>query len=363
MKAYPEWLSTDLTLEDFIPREASEELWQAYFALSEAIFLESRPNARLPNRDAVKRLISATSPLYTVQRTLVFDRARTPVAFMYIAYDTELSPSYEHDAHVCQINVKVAKPFRRQGIALYLLRRLLDTAMALGKDTIQAEVDHPAGKDFCTALTGELVHEETRHRMYMEEADWEVAQEWLKKGKERFPETTFEFFRECPDGDIDAFCQTYTEIINERPTGEMDQTIITTPDSRQVEEQNMKKKGIEWYTMISREPGGEISALTDIMYNPKEPHKIVQYFTGVSARHRRKGLAKRIKAEMLFKVEEQFPDVEYITTTMAPDNAPMMAINEQLGFQSRQTTDMYQWALPDLSGQVDHRLHGLRRKR
>ena len=363
MKRYMEWLSTHMILEAFNPREAVDELWQAHFALSEAIFLESRPNARLPNRDAAKRLMSATSPLYTVQRTLVFDEARTPVAFMSLAYDTELSPSYAHDAHICQINLRVAAPFRRKGIALCLLNILLDRAADLGKDTIQAEVEHPVGKDFCSALKGELVHEETRHRMYMEEANWEIAEEWIKKGKEKFPDTTFEFFRECPDADIAAFCDTYTEIINERPTGEMEQTIITTPESRRVEEQNMKKKGIEWYTMISRESNGEISALTDFMYNPKEPHKIVQYFTGVSGKHRRKGLAKRIKAEMLFKIQRQFPDVEYITTTMAPNNAPMMAINEQLGFKSRQTTDMYQWALPDLRQQVIGRLDALREKR
>ncbi|MBU0995152.1 MAG: GNAT family N-acetyltransferase [Proteobacteria bacterium] len=363
MKLNLEWLSIDLLLEEFIPREATDELWQAYFNLSESIFLEFNPNARVPNREASKRLLSATSPLYKVQRTIVFDEIRTPVAFLSISYDTELSPSYEHDQHLCQVNVRIAKAFRRKGIALYLLKILLDTVAFLEKDTVQAEVENKVGKAFCKSLNGELVHEETQHRMYMEDVNWEIVEEWLAKGKEKFPDTTYELFRDCPDTDIEAFCETYTEIINERPTGEMEQTIITTPESRRVEEQNMKKKGIDWYTMISREKNGEISALTDLMHNLKEPHKIIQYFTGVSAKHRRKGLAKRIKAEMLIVIKKLFPDVEYITTTMAPNNRPMMAINEQLGFKSRKTTDMYQWALPDLLKLVDDHLSSTKKKR
>lgn len=363
MKLYLEWLSKHLLLEEFIPKKATDELWQAYFSVSESIFLEFRPNARVPDRDASRRRLSATSPLYNVQRTIVLDESRAPVALMSIAFDTELSPSYEHDRHMCQVNIGVPNTIRRQRIAVSLLKVLLDTAESLKKNTVQAEVDNTIGKAFCKSLNGDRVHEETQHRMYMEEVNWQIAEEWLAKGKEKFPDTRFEFFADCPDAVIDEFCKTYTEIINERPTGEMDQTIITTPESRRIEEQNMKKKGIEWYTMISREGNEEISALTDLMHNLKEPHKITQYFTGVSAKHRRKGLAKRIKAEMLVVIKRLFPDVEYITTTMAPNNRPMQAINAQLGFKSRRTSHVYQWALPDLRRQVNERLSASKKRR
>jgi RimJ/RimL family protein N-acetyltransferase len=212
-------------------------------------------------------------------------------------------------------------------------------------------------------MKGELVHKEVQHRMYLEEADNELAAQWLAKGRERFPDTRFELFENCPEDVIEAFCQTYTRIINERPTGGMDQTIITTPESRRIEEQNMKQRGIAWYTLISREKNGDISGMTDIMYNPREPHKVVQYFTGVSAQHRRKGLAKRLKAEMLGVIKRQFPDVEYITTSMAETNRAMQAINAQLGFKSRKTCHVYQWDLPDLKKRVEDHLMNSGKKR
>jgi RimJ/RimL family protein N-acetyltransferase len=89
------------------------------------------------------------------------------------------------------------------------------------------------------------------------------------------------------------------------------------------------------------------------MYNPQEPYRIHQYFTGVLARYRRRGLAKRLKAEMLKFVRERFPDAEYITTTTASDNKPMQAINRQLGFMPKKTYDMFRWAVQDLKRRVD----------
>jgi ribosomal protein S18 acetylase RimI-like enzyme len=128
----------------------------------------------------------------------------------------------------------------------------------------------------------------------------------------------------------------------------MEQELITTPESRRLEERNLKKRGIEWYTMISREHDGRISGVTDIMYNPEEPHRMNQYFTGVLAKYRRRGLAKRLKAEMLVAVKNRFRDVEYITTTTAKTNYPMKSINKELGFRPTKTCFMFRWDLREL---------------
>ena len=138
----------------------------------------------------------------------------------------------------------------------------------------------------------------------------------------------------------------------------MEQELITTPESRRIEERYLKKKGIEWLTLITREHDGRISGLTDIMYNPEEPHKVNQYFTGVLSRYRRRGLAKRLKAEMLLAIRNRFPDVEYITTSTARTNRPMRAINKELGFQRTRNSFIFKWALSDLEKQADGILRG-----
>jgi GNAT superfamily N-acetyltransferase len=351
LNSYP--LSKSFSLVEFIPKEAPEDLWEIYFTLSEMIFREFNTKGRLPDRGVVRTLFSTSNPLYAVKRWLVFSRKQKAVAYARLSYDTELSPDYEINRHIFQVQISVAPDYRKRKIASLVLKTMNGIAKKMGKEILMAEVDNPTGIKFCRHLRGEEVHEELEQRLYLEDIDWRLAEEWVEKGRAKSPRTTIELFEECPEYDIDEFCGVYTETINQRPTGDMEQGITTTPESRRVEERNLKRRGIECYTMISRERDGRISGLTDIMYNPEEPYKVNQYFTGVLDRYRRKGLAKRLKAEMLFVIRDRFQDVEYIRTTTARANRPMRAINKALGFQPTKTCIVFQWELPKLEQRLD----------
>ena len=345
--------SKSFSIAEFFPKEALEEIWEAYFDLSEGIFSEFNEKRRLPDRGVVRRLFSTTNPLYTARRWLVFSEAQQVVAYARMSYDTELSPDFEINKHIYQVQISVAEAFRGKKIASMIIKYMNGIAKEMGKETLMADVNNPIGIKFCRYLKGQEVLEELQQRLYLEDIDWKLAKEWAKKAKAKSPHTTTDLFQDCPESDIDEFCRVYTETINQRPTGGMEQEIITSPESRRIEERNLRKRGIEYYTMICREQDGRISALTDIMYNPEEPYKVNQYFTGVLDRYRRKGLAKRLKVEMLFVIRDKFPDVEYIRTMTAKTNQPMLAINRSLGFQPTKTCIIFQWALPDLEKRLD----------
>ncbi len=346
-------LSRSFSLVEFTPKDAPESLWSAYFSLSETVFRDFNPKRRLPNRDTVRRRFSTTNSLFSIKRWLVLDETGSAVAFASISHDTELSPDFETSSHICHIQIEVVPSFRRKKIATCLLERMIEKARDMEKDTVRADVDNPTGLRFCRYLKGELIHKEVQHRLYLEDVDWDLVDQWCEKGRARFPGTTVESFQECPERDIDEFCRIYTEIINQRPVGDIEEELITTPDSRRLEERNFKRRGAEWHTLISREDDGLISSMTDIMYNPQEPYRIHQYFTGVLARYRRRGLAKRLKAEMLLYIRKRFPVAEYITTTTASENKPMLAINQQLGFSPKKIYSMFRWALQDLDRRVN----------
>ena len=351
-------LSRSFKMEEFIPKEAPEEIWEAYFDLSEEIFRELNNKGRLPDRSVVRRLFSTPNSLYRARRWLMFSEDGQVVAYARMSYDTELSPDYEINRHIYQTQILVAPAYRGKKVASLFLKNMNEIAKEMGKETMLAEVDNPIGIKFCRRLKGQEVLEELQQRLYLADIDWRLVGEWVEKAKTRSPRTTTELFQECPERDIAEFCRVYTETINQRPTGGMEQEIITSPESRRIEERNMRKRGIEYYTMISRERDGRISALTDIMYNPREPYRVNQYFTGVLDRYRRKGLAKRLKAEMIFAIRDKFPDVEYIKTTTARTNQPMRAINKALGFQPTKTCIIFQWALPDLETRLNEILRG-----
>lgn len=345
--------SKPLRVKEFIPSDAPNDFWKAYFELTEAIYRETNQRGRLPDRETVRRLFSTPNPLYARKMWLATDHATRAVAFGSVSYDTELSPDYESSAHICNIFISVDPVFRRKKIGIQFLKYLIHFAEMLGKNTIRADVDNDSGFEFCKYLRGKRIHKETQHRLYLEDVNWQAIEDWRAKGRSRYPDTKMETFQDCPEKCIREFCSIYTEIINQRPVGEMTEKLVTTPESRRIEERNMKNRGIEWHTMISREPDGQISALTDILYNPQEPYRIHQYFTGVLAKYRRRGLAKRLKAEMLKYIAERFTDAEYVTTTTAKENEPMRAINKQIGFRPTKTCRMFRWTLLELTLRIN----------
>jgi GNAT superfamily N-acetyltransferase len=352
-------LSGSFSLAEFNPSNASKYLWAAYFTLSETIFREFNLRGRLPNRDIVKRLLSTPNPLYRVKRFIVLDKTESAAASASISYDTELSPDYEGSSHICKIQISVDRAFRRKKIATSLLKYMIQRANEMGKNIVRADADNPAGSEFCKFLRGELIHKEVQHRLYLEEVDWQLVENWCAKGRLRYPQTNIEFFQDCPEKDVVEFCRIYSKIINQRPVGDIQEELVTTPESRRIEERNFKRREIEWHTIISREHDNQISAMTDIMYNPEDLYSIHQYFTGVRGRYRMRGLAKRLKAEMLIYIKEKFPDAEYITTSTAKENQPMRAINKQLGFVPIKTYHMFRWELQDLDRRVNKVLSAL----
>ena len=351
-RKYPH-LSQSFDLVEFNPKTASSALWQAYFTLSEAVLHEFHQRDRLPDQDLVKRLLTNVNPLYQTERLMLLDEDQRAVAAAALSYDTERSPDYDCNLHVCHIRISVIPAFRRRKIATRLLQHTLKTAALLGKDTIMAEADNPIGLKFCKHLQGDPVHEEIQQRLYLEDVDWGMAKAWLRKGNTRSHSIKVEFFQDCPERDIEEFCRVYTEVINQRPVGDMEEALNTTLESRRIEERSLKRKGLEWYTMVSREPDGSISGLTDIIYNPEEPHRVKQYLTGVLSKYRRRGLAKRLKAEMLALIKEKFPDVVYIATSIARTNRPMRSINRQMGFIPQKSSYMVKWELKELERRLN----------
>ena len=55
-----------------------------------------------------------------------------------------------------------------------------------------------------------------------------------------------------------------------------------------------------------------------------------------------------MKAEMLFFVRDELPEVKYINTGNADFNAPMVSINERMGFKRHRTELCYRFELEAL---------------
>jgi hypothetical protein len=135
----------------------------------------------------------------------------------------------------------------------------------------------------------------------------------------------------------------YTEILNQAPIDELDRgDIVFTPELWRKQEQRTKDTGITWITGMIQEKNGDISGMTDVFYEPKHAHMLYQALTGVQENYRGSGKGKWLKAAMLLKIREEYPEVKTVTTGNATSNEPMLAINERLGFKLYKEQHSYQ---------------------
>jgi GNAT superfamily N-acetyltransferase len=78
------------------------------------------------------------------------------------------------------------------------------------------------------------------------------------------------------------------------------------------------------------------------MFEPWEPASALQQNTGIDPEHRGLGLAKWCKAAILQRVHRERPAVARVRTGNAFSNAPMLAINDALGFEVISTLTEWQ---------------------
>ena len=86
------------------------------------------------------------------------------------------------------------------------------------------------------------------------------------------------------------------------------------------------------YTIVARHrPTGAPAGITMVCVHDLRPSIAAQEDTSVLAPHRGRRLGLRMKLAMLDWLRRERPDVDSADTWNAPDNAPMIAINEALG--------------------------------
>ena len=96
-----------------------------------------------------------------------------------------------------------------------------------------------------------------------------------------------------------------------------------------------------WTTFARHVETGKIAGYTDVFWRPSRPEVLGQGDTGVFPEYRNRGLGRWLKSAMAEKVLRELPMVEKIRTFNAEVNAPMLAINREMGFKHVQT--FYDW--------------------
>ena len=153
---------------------------------------------------------------------------------------------------------------------------------------------------------------------------------------------------DIPDGLMKQALEAFNAI-NRMPREdlEMEDWKFTEETTREWE-RTRKERGLESYLVLAIEDAtGAAAGFTDVVFDRRYLHVIHQGGTAVDKAHQGKGIGKWMKASMANKVLADMPQARFIRTDNAGTNAPMLAINDRMGFREAWWMDIWQMPLAD----------------
>jgi len=119
--------------------------------------------------------------------------------------------------------------------------------------------------------------------------------------------------------------------------GEIDREEETTDVAAiRAEEALLDRQGRVRLGTAALSPEGELVAYTDIVVTEHESERGYQWGTLVRPDHRGHRLGLAVKVANLRRLQETRPQITTLVTFNADVNAPMVAVNERLGYRAVQ---------------------------
>jgi GNAT superfamily N-acetyltransferase/RimJ/RimL family protein N-acetyltransferase len=142
-----------------------------------------------------------------------------------------------------------------------------------------------------------------------------------------------QFLDRVPDELVDSFGRLIGQLNTEAPQGELtiEQEVFDEARIR-ADEEVFRASGRSKYTTVAVRDG-EVAAYSELVVPAHDPGRVDQWGTLAGRAHRGHRLGLATKARNLLWLQQEQPDARLLMTYNAEVNAPMIAVNEALGFR------------------------------
>ena len=201
----------------------------------------------------------------------------------------------------------------------------------------------PAGDSFCRGLGAHVARVNRESQLALSDVDRAMVAGWASAPRARELGYSLEMVDGAFPEHLRADAVTFHHIMQTAPRDDLEVGDILI-DTEFVAELDRALNGsgrARWVVFV-RDPAGGCVGGTEITFEPGDPSTVYQQNTGIDPVHRGIGLAKWAKAAMLGRIQDERPEVRRVRTGNAFSNAPMLAINDALGFKVVSTRTEWQ---------------------
>ncbi|MFQ5552729.1 MAG: GNAT family N-acetyltransferase [Thermoplasmata archaeon] len=326
-----------LEIFPFEPQTASADQWAMYHVFRRKRHEETYPEDPLRDDRTVEKLMKRVDPEW---ESLYFGASgrEAPdelIGWLELGLTREDALTHKTNSHMAWVDPQVVIPYRRKGVGRALLAKATKVARSRDRSLLIGGTDEEDGRRFIETIGAKVALTWRENRLVLDQVDWDMVDQWAAEGPTRSPKTTLRFFGDYLDDDlVEEFCEMANEVSNQEPRGDLDLgDEFLTPEILKERIDSFVGAGGALRRVLTVEGDGRISGYTVMGQFPSEASLIHQYGTGVREVYRGRGLGKWVKAAMLLRVREEFPEVEVVITGNATVNAPMLSINDRLGFR------------------------------
>jgi GNAT superfamily N-acetyltransferase len=339
--------------KEFDPITYTGEKWKIFHKFRRARHLESQSDIPLLGDEIAEKMLKQehNSSNDFKYKANIFEKGNlnNQIGMLFFSYIKENSKSYNGNELNCNGRIMLLKPYRRKGYGKRLVERLVELAKEHQKTMLKCYAFEEDGKLFLKAINAPKSSVGIDNRLKIADLDWIRLRKWEEEGKKNSINTKIIFFKQIPDEIIKNYSRVYTELWNQQPYDNLDMgDTVFTPKRLRNREKDYSATGGSFRIAITIESNSEISGITEIVNFPSRETFLAQGLTGVQKKFRGRGLGKWLKAAMLLRVQDEFPKVKYVMTGNANSNAPMLSINNRLGFKIHKETIYSQIPITEL---------------